>query len=263
MSSEHSPVLLEREGAVAIIRFNRPAVMNAINEELSQGFLRACRSIANSDARAVVMLGEGKAFMAGGDLAQLRANIEAAPATTNAMIRPLHEALLLLASMTQPVLASVHGAVAGAGLGVMLASDFAIAAEGTRFSVAYLKIALCSDAAVSWFLPRMVGQRKAMELAFIADSIDAQEAERLHLVTRVVPAAELAQETMALAHRLASGPSLAYGRMKALLRGAFERSMVEQMEMEREGVAACAATHDFEEGVRAFAEKRKPRFTGQ
>ena len=264
MPGTEDPVLLDRSGAVAVVRFNRPASLNAVDETTAGAFLDACRSIARSpEVRAVVLRGEGRAFSAGGDVARFRADLGTAAETADAIIRPLHEALALMAEMPQPVIAGLHGAVAGAGLSIALTCDLAIAADDTRFTLANARIGASLDGSSSWFLPRVVGLRKAMEIALLAETFDAAEAARLGLVNRVVPARDLVAETEALAERLAAGPTLAYGRIKRLLRDSFGRSLGEQLEAERAAFCASAATADFAEGVTAFFDKRPPRYEGR
>ena len=220
MDALSEPVLFDVARGVARIRFNRPAALNAINEPMAQAFLAASREIAQrSDVRVVVMSGEGKGFMAGGDVARM---VEAKPdagVVVDALLDAIEPALLLLAEIPAPVVASVHGAVAGAGLSFMLAADLAIAADDARFALAYSAIGASPDASGSWTLPRVVGVRRALEIALLSDLYTAQEALALGLVNKVVPRAELAAATDALVQRLASGPTQAYGRIKKLVRG--------------------------------------------
>lgn len=161
------------------------------------------------------------------------------------------------------MLASLHDAVAGAGVSVALACDLAIAATDVRFNLAYAAIGASPDGSASWSLLRVVGLRKAMEIAMLAESINAEEALRLGIVNRVAPAPALIAETEALVQRIAHGPTFAYRRMKQLMRSSFGRSLDEQMQAEEEAFRACAATSDFAEGISAFFDKRKPRFEGK
>ncbi|HLY57495.1 MAG TPA: enoyl-CoA hydratase-related protein [Stellaceae bacterium] len=258
------PLLLSCDAGVAHIRFNRPASLNAIDEESAQVFLAACRTIESTEGiRAVVLSGEGKAFMAGGDLARFRAEPQNADRIAEAMIRPLHEGLRVLARLPAPVIGSLHGAVAGAGFSLACFCDLAIAAERTRFSPAYSRIAATADGSYSWSLPRIVGLRKAMEISLLAETFDAAEALRLGLVNHVVPDDRLAAETTALARRLADGPTFAYGRIKNLLRASLDHDLETQLDQERDAFCAAARTADFAEGIRAFFEKTPPRFTGR
>ncbi len=255
-------VLHWRDGAIAHIAFNRPQALNAIDVEMADAFLRACTDIAADDrVRVVRMSGEGRAFMAGGDLAAMKADPVAVSAR---LIAGVHGGLRLLAGLDAPVVASVQGAVAGGGLGLVLGgADLVVAAEGTRFSVAYPLIGASCDCSTSWSLPRLVGLHRAMELMLLGDAVDAAEALRLGLCNRVVPAAELEAESRRLAERLAAGPTRAYGRLRRLIRASSSTSFDGQLDAEAAGFAECAATRDFQEGVEAFLAKRQPVFEGR
>ncbi|WP_225783428.1 enoyl-CoA hydratase/isomerase family protein [Xenophilus sp. Marseille-Q4582] len=261
MSTEPpSPLLIGREGAVATLQFNRPAALNAIDVPMAQAVLAAVKAIAaDRGVRAVLLRGSGKGFMAGGDLAVLQANPLQGAAD---LIRPLHEAVALLATLDAPLVAQVHGVAAGAGLSLMLQADFVLAAEGTRFNLAYVNIGASCDVGASWALPRWVGLRRALEIAMLGDMLDAQAAERMGLVNRVVPADTLGDEAMALAQRLAAGPTVALGQLRRLMRGSFERDLPAQLEAESAAFRHCASSADFRAGVDAFFDKRKPVFGG-
>jgi 2-(1,2-epoxy-1,2-dihydrophenyl)acetyl-CoA isomerase len=255
------PLLFERDGAIARIRFNRPEVLNAADSALALAFRDACQAIeADPAVRVVVLSGAGRAFMAGGDIAQFRADPGAIPET---LIDPLHAGLLCLSRLQAPVIASLHGAVAGAGMSIALGCDLAIAAEGTRLNFAYTKLATSCDLGGSWHLPRLVGLRRAMEIALLCDSLDATQALQLGLVNRVVAAQDLDTETEQLALRLAAAAPIAMGVTKRLLRESLLRDLPEQLAAERSGFARCAATQDFAEGVAAFLAKRTPVFQGR
>lgn len=263
MNEHETPVLLRRDGAVAEIVLNRPDVLNAANLALAEAFLTVCREIAGDPGvRVVVLRGAGKAFMGGGDLAAFHADLAHAAETASGLIAPLNEAVAILAALSAPVVASLQGAVAGAGVSLALACDLIIAADNVKFNMAYSRIGASLDVSSSWSLPRVVGLHKAMEIALLAESFDAAEALRLGIVNRVVPAASLAAETEALVRRLAAGPSASYGAIKNLLRNSYGRALGEQMEAERMAFCACARTADFREGVSAFYEKRAASFIG-
>lgn len=259
----NAPVLLSIDGAVAEIRFNRPKVLNAFNLEAGRQFLSCCERLAtDKTVRAIILRGEGTAFMAGGDLAQFR---DAADRTafTREILEPLNSALLILDELPAPVIAAVQGAAAGAGASIALAADFVIAAEDAKFIMAYAKIGTSIDAGSSWNLPRLVGFRRAMELALLAEPVGAAQALAMGLVTRVVPPAKLMEETRALAKRLAAGPTVAYGRIKRLLRDSLTQEYAVQLKAELEAFAACSATADFAEGLAAFFDKRAAMFRGR
>ena len=260
MKAPGSSLLVSRDGDIVRLQFNRPEVLNALDRASAQSFAHACRDIASDHSvRAVIVSGAGRAFMAGGDLAELRADPTGAAI---ALIGPMHEAIVLLAEMRAPVIASLQGAVAGAGLSLALACDFAIAAEGTRFTLAYVNIGASCDLSGSWSLPRLVGLRKALEIALLGERFDAAEALRLGLVNRVVPEAELDAQVLALAQRLASGPAQSIAQMKRLMRISFEHDLRGQLDAERAAFLRCAATPDFAEGLDAFLARRAPKFGG-
>lgn len=252
-----SPLVVERAAGVAQLRFNRPDVLNALDAGLANALLEACRSIASDSAvRVVVLGGNGRAFMAGGDLAAMRrAPVEAA----DALIRPLHAAVQLLSEMPVPVLASVHGAAAGAGISLMLAADLAIAAEGTRFNFAYTDIAASCDGGASWALPRLLGLRKALEIALLCESFDATEALRLGLLNRVVAAERLAAVTDDLAARLGRREPHALAHLKRLLRLAGQQSLEAQLQAERAAFLDCAGRPEFAAAVDGFFARRAQR----
>jgi len=248
---------------MAHIRLNRPKVLNALDQSMAQAFLAVCKTIQSADdIRVVVLSGEGRSFMAGGDLAKFHTDPTQAGQTAQQLIDPLHEALAILATLRQPVLASVHGPVAGAGVSLMLACDLAIAADDATFNLAYARIGASADGSVSWTLPRIVGLRKAMEIALLSDDIDAAEALRLGMINRMVKRDALTAATEQLAQRLAQGPTFAYGQMKRLLRNSWNRSLQEQMDAECDAFCACTGTSDFREGIDAFITRRPVKFDG-
>ena len=259
--SDLSSVLLKIESGIAHLTVNRPEAMNAIHVPMADAFLAQCQAIAQDPSvRVVVLRGAGKAFGVGGDLATLQTD---SVNSANALISRLHEAVLILARLNAPVIASLHGVVAGGSLSLSSACDLAIAAQGTRFNLAYANVAASCDVSASWSLPRLVGLRNALQMALLSDTFDAQEALRLGLVNRVVPAETLEAEVSALANRLAQGPTLAYGKLKRLMRESFLNTLEAQLEAERTQFMASAQTADFKEALDAFLSKRKPNFKGE
>jgi len=256
-----APVLAWRDGGIAHLRFNRPDALNAIDTAMAAGFARAVEALARDAAvRVVVLAGEGRAFQAGGDIGAMQADPVRIAAE---LIEGMHGALRRLAALDAPVIASVHGAVAGGGLGVLLSCDLALAAEGTRFAIAYPAIGASADCGTTWGLARIVGLRQALRIALLAEPFDAAEALRLNLVNAVVPATELEACTLEWARRIEASAPRALGRLKHLLRGAGERGFEAQLDAEAQAFAACAATADFAEGTAAFLGKRVARFTGR
>jgi 2-(1,2-epoxy-1,2-dihydrophenyl)acetyl-CoA isomerase len=263
MPSVDDVVLFNVEDGIARLCFNRPRALNAIDDALARGLLSACETVSQrADVRVVVLSAAGPAFMAGGDVRRMREARPDAAQLVDTLLGLINPALLLLADLAAPVLASVHGAVAGAGVAIALAADLAIAADDTQFNLAYTRIGATPDVGATWTLPRVVGLRRALEMALLSETYDAAEALRLGLVNRVVPRAALEAETETLARRLASGPTLAYGRAKRLMRTALDATLRQQLEAERAAFIESTRTADFVEGVSAFIEKRPPRFSG-
>ncbi len=257
---DEPPLQYRRDGNTARIVFNRPGVLNAIDPETARLFLQACRSVAGDpQVRVVLMSGAGRSFVAGGDLKVFEQDPSRVPRD---LIDPMHEGLLLLAASSAPVVACLHGMVAGAGLSLALACDLAIAAEGTRFNMAYLNVGASCDVGASWTLPRIVGLRRAMEIALLNPMLDADAALGMGLVNWVVPVDQLQEWTDAVVARIAAGPPVATGLMKRLLRESSGRGLADQLAAERAAFQACTATSDFGEALRAFFEKRPARYDG-
>ncbi len=256
-----TPLLITRQGAIVTLQFNRPEAMNALDVATARALLAAVQDIAgDADVRAVLLKGAGRAFVAGGDLALLAADpVQGA----RELLGPLNEALLLLQNLDAPVIAQVHGAAAGAGLSLMLMCDFVLAAEGTKFNLAYINLGTSCDVGASWALPRLVGLRRALEIAMLGETFGADEALRLSLVNRVLPAAELEAAAQAFAERLAAGPTIAYGHMRRLLRAGLDNDLAAQLQAEARSFEACAQTADMKGGIDAFLAKRKPQFNGR
>lgn len=258
------PVIFQRSGPVAWIRFNRPDVLNALDVAMADALLDAARKVAaDPSVRAVVLAGEGRAFMAGGDVSTFAGSVHERVGRLAGLIDPLHAAIEVIMSLSVPVIASVQGPVAGAGIGIMLSADIAIAADNTVFNMAYAKLGASPDGSSSWSLPRVVGLRKAIEIAMLSDNLTADAALAVNLVNRVVPLGGLAAETEALATRLAAGPTFGYGQIKHVFRTSLDRNLRDQMNTEKDAFLKCAATDDFTEGVSAFLEKRKAAFQGR
>ena len=255
-------VKLSVEGGVATIALNRPHVMNAMDGEMMQQ-LRPIAEAVEKDVsvRAVVLRGEGAAFMAGGDVAVFHQHLAELPELIVTWGREMHAAFLALRRMGKPVLASVHGAVAGAGFSLMCAADLAVAAADTRFTLAYANIGASPDGGSTYFLPRLVGYKKTMEMIMLPDRFDAETARQHGLVNWVVPNEKLAAETMRIAQRLAAGPTHAYAEAKRLVNQSLD-PLGAQMEQELQAFSRCARGLDLKEGVSAFVEKRKPVFRG-
>ncbi|MGB8436718.1 MAG: enoyl-CoA hydratase-related protein [Burkholderiales bacterium] len=260
-------VLTERDGAVAIVTLNRPKSLNALNFELADALGDAMHALeADPAVRCVILRGAGGHFMAGGDIdtfaADLDAEVHRRAAGFRHGIHAAHAAIIAMRRMPKPVIASVDGAAAGAGLSFALAADFAVLSDRAYLVSGYLQLGTTPDCGMTFTLPRVLGTRKAMELLMLPERIDAPTALALGLANRVVPAPDLAAETLQLARRLAAGPTLAFGELKRLMRESAHNGLDAQLAAEIESFGACAVTEDFKEGVRAFAAKRPPRFAG-
>ena len=258
---------LGRADGIFEISFNRPDILNAANREMIEDLKTAtAEAAADREARAVLLRGAGSHFMAGGDIRMFGGMIELAPDERRQaffeLVDLLHPSLMALRGMAKPVVAAVQGAAAGVGLSLVLAADLALAADDAVFAFGYIHLGTSPDGASSWSLPRIVGMKRAAELMLLGERFEARRALELGIVNRLVPAASLAAEARALARRLAAGPTAAYARTKALLQAAAGDSLDVQLKREAESFAACAATEDFVEGVRAFLGKRGASFSG-
>ncbi len=250
---------------VAWITINRPAALNAINlkavEELYQV---ANRCGSEKSVRAAVLTGAGdRAFCAGGDVADFAAHPETVDTLVKEMTGYLHLAVSRFAWMRAPLIGAINGVAAGGGFSIALSCDLAIAADTAKFTSAYTRLGFTPDGSSTFFLPRLLGRRRAMELLLTNRTLSAQEALDWGIVNRVVPAGDLIAETRKLAEQLAQGPTGAHGGIKKLLQMAPIDSLESQLERETRFVAAASASADGREGVRAFVEKRKPNFTGE
>jgi 2-(1,2-epoxy-1,2-dihydrophenyl)acetyl-CoA isomerase len=256
-------VLTAVDRGIATLTLNRPQVLNAMDGEMMQQLKPAVEALEKDAAvRAVVVRGAGAAFMAGGDVAVFHKHLAELPELIVRWGTEMHLAFLSLRRMGKPVLASVHGAVAGAGFSLMCAADLAVAAAGTKFTLAYANIGASPDGGSTHFLPRLIGYKKAMELVMLPDRFDAETAKGLGLVNWVVADDKLEEETQRIARRLADGPTGAYAQAKRLVNQSFATPMDKQMEEELLAFSHCARGADLREGVTAFVEKRKPSFKG-
>ena len=261
----YSTLIYEVKNGVAHIMLNRPDAANGINLELAQDLDQAAIKCDEDPAvRAVLIWGAGKLFCAGGDLKSFAPKSESElPRYLEDVTTNLHRAISRFARMSAPVMAAVHGSAAGAGFSLACACDLVIAAESAKFTMAYTRAGLTPDGSATYYLPRIVGSRRALELALLNPVLSAKEAHALGIVTRVVPDAELMAQATALAEQLASGPTRAYRGVKRLLLDSATSTLEEQMARETETICATAWSRDAREGIAAFVGKRAPKFSGE
>ena len=255
---------LSRSGGIASLTLNRPEVLNAIDVPMARAIGQALTGLDGDESvRCIVLRGAGRAFIAGGDLARFADDFDQSAAVVDELLDTLHPAIELLRRSDAPVIAAVQGVAAGAGLSLMCACDLVIAAEDCRFLVAYDRIGAAPDCGGTWFLPRLLGTRKAAEFMFLGEAWNAQQALAAGLLSRIVPAAELEAQTLSMAARIAAGPTKAYGAYKRLAADSFANRLDVQLESERAAFKAATRTADFREGVGAFLAKKKPYFRGR
>ncbi len=260
----HEALLCEVRDGVAHLTLNRPDNANTLDPAMARDLMHATIACDEDPrVRAVLLTGAGSMFCAGGDIKSFDAAADALPAFIKEVTTYLHAGLSRLARMRAPVVAAVNGAAAGAGMSLACAADLVVAAESARFTMAYTRIGLVPDGSSTYYLPRVVGLRRAQELMLTNRVLSAREALEWGIVTRVVPDSELAGEAGKLAASLASGPSEAFASVKRLLLSSLGNSLESQMELETRGIAAAGGSADGREGIAAFLAKRPPKFTGR
>jgi 2-(1,2-epoxy-1,2-dihydrophenyl)acetyl-CoA isomerase len=261
-------LLYRLENRVAVLTLNRPERLNALTRDMMQALLARLSACAVDEAiGCVVVTGAGGAFCAGGDVrAQARVAAEGTtetPERRTDLLRVSMEASRLLHEMPKPTIAMLNGVAAGAGMSLALACDLRIAGRSARMTTAFAKVGLSGDYGGTWFLTQLVGTARARELYFLSDVLDAARIEALGLANRVVADEELAAETMALAERLANGPSVALRYMKRNLNVAESCDLAAGLDSEANGMLRCRASEDHKEAAQAFVEKRAPVFRGR
>ena len=260
----YQTLTLERAHQVATLTLNRPDAYNALNLPLGRELFAASLELdEDPEVRCIVLTGRGRAFCAGGDVKDFVDNLGRIGAHIKELTTYLHGAISRLCRSDKPVIVAVNGVAAGGGFSLALSGDLVLAAESAKFTMAYSKIAASPDGSSSYFLPRLIGLRRAMELYFTNRVLTAREAADWGLITRAVSDAELMATVDALARELAQGPTRAFGTAKRLFHQSTWESLETQMELEAQGIAACGHTEDFKAGVTAFAEKKTPAFRGR
>jgi 2-(1,2-epoxy-1,2-dihydrophenyl)acetyl-CoA isomerase len=258
-----APVTHDFDAATGIARitFNRPEVLNAIDLATAQAFGEAVAAVTGIEGlRCIVLGGAGRAFIAGGDVASFG---DEPAIVVDALLEALHPPLLALRACAAPVLAVVQGAAAGGGLSIALGADYLLASDKARFVIAYDRIGAAPDCGGTWFLARKLGRTRALAMLLRGEALDAQAALEAGIASEIMPHAELEARAQALALRIASGPTQAYGQFKRLIDDASAATFADQLEAERRAFLAATATGDFREGVAAFLDKREPAFTGR
>jgi len=257
--------MVERDGGVAVIRLSNPSKLNALSDTMTASLNLALEELAaDTGVRALVLTGEGRGFCSGADLGDIDAAGAEGGATPSELLEQGYaKAARLLATAPKPVIAEVNGVAAGAGMALALACDLRVASEDAWFAMGFVRIGLVPDSGAAHFLPRIVGGARALELSITGDRVDAKRALEIGLVGRVVPAELLHDETMELARHLAAMPTTAIALTKALLRDASTLSLDDTLALEGRLQDEAALTADHREGVRAFFEKREPRFEGR
>ncbi len=261
---EYTTLLFDVRDGIAHITLNRPDAANSINLEFARDLMYAVLQCDEDPSiRAVVISGKGNLFCAGGDLKTFTSRGNELPLYIKEVTAYLHSATSRLMRMDAPVVAAVHGFAAGAGMSLAIACDIVIASQSARFRVAYTRIGLTPDGSLSYFLPRIIGLRRALELTLTNRILSAQEALDWGIVTKVVPDQELMTEAFVFAKELAAGAPKALGASKRLLHGGWTETLETQMEHESQTIANMARLSDSHEGLKAFLEKRTPKFKGQ
>lgn len=261
----HEPngvVQLSLHDGIARITLNRPARKNAIDAALHSELRHALDRVeADSSIRVLVLTGAGDAFCSGQDLGERAAQLAEGEVDLARSLQENYNPLVRrLAALPMPVIAVVNGIAAGAGAALALVADITLAAHSARFQLAFARVALGPDSGVSWILPRLIGQARAMGMALTADMIDAQRAESWGLIWRAVQDDALATQAEALVQRLATGPQAALRAIKRRMRDSFDQTLDTALDAERDTQGALGAHKDYREAVQAFIAKRSPKF---
>lgn len=264
-TASHSPVLQEnRYGSVLTLVMNRPDRLNALNNELTSALNEALIRVASdSSVHVVVLTGAGRAFCAGGDLGAIGKGREREdPAELAPILRTGMQAVLNIRTLPQPVIAAVNGPAAGAGMNLALACDIRLAVDGASFGQNFAKVGLFPDYGGTYFLPQLAGPSVAAEMFYLGEMIDAQTAHRLGIINHLFPADQFEAGVAAFAKKIAEGPQLAIRGVKQNIFAREKDALMEALEREVQAQLKCFHSHDCLEGIRAFMEKRAPKFQG-
>ena len=269
MTTSSRRVELELKGPLAVIRLNRPEARNALSPAMVAELGQALATCRSRDVRAVLLTGTDGAFCAGADVRDFARELDESGAEgLSQHLRSLADALhqdvvTAIRRLDKPVVAAVNGVAAGAGFSLALACDLRLASSDARFLLAYANIGCTADGGSTYMLPRIVGQGRAMEIYLARQPIGAQYALELGLVSQVFDAAHFERHAMETADRLAQGPTQAYGHVKALFGRSWEADLATQLDAETDAIANIGLTGDFQEGIRAFSQKRPAWFQGR
>ena len=262
---ESKDLLLEKDGHIVVLTLNRPEKMNALSAEMRESLPRALQEIqADDSVRALILTGAGSGFCSGADVAvqAARAAGQVAETSRQTLLQPVGSIILGFEKVNKPIIAAVNGIAAGVGLTMTLACDIRIASANARFAAIWVKRGLIADGGATHLLPLIVGMEKALELSFTGDIIDAREAERIRLVSRVVPPEELMSRAKELAQKIAAGPPISVELVKRIMWERIRNQLREQLLLESYAQNLCRTTQDQKEAVKAFMEKREPVFKG-
>ncbi len=256
-------ISFEEEDGLAVARLNRPDALNALNREMARALREVCERCDEPDIRAMVLTGAGRAFSAGGDLREIEARVGAGERMEEFLWPDYQNSLARLYEVRCPTVAAVNGFAVGAGCDIALACDIRLAGASASFGQAYRRVGLAPDCGGTFFLPRVAGAAKALEMILTGESVDARTALSIGLVRSVHPDESLMEEAMALGRKLAEGPSLALRAAKRLVRQSGGLDVGAALRAEAAAQAETSASRDFQEGLAAFREKREPRFEGR
>jgi len=264
MATAADELLYDVKDRVATLTLNRPDKMNAFTGPMIERWAWALTEAQRDpDVNVVVVTGAGKAFCAGGDVARMGQGEPTPLDHKNMLWEHIHRVPKALEVMDKPVIAMVNGVAVGAGMGMAVMCDVRIASDAARFSTGYVRVGLVPGDGDTYFLPRLVGTARALELLWTADFIEAAEALRLGIVNRVVPADRLAEDTYALARKIAEGPQIPIRMIKRLVYQSLRLDLRTHLDLVSSHMAVVRETEDHKEGVQAFKDKRPPKFTGR
>ncbi len=261
----YETILVEKKNQIARITLNRPSALNALNDKMGEELYAALKDAEkDEETRCLVITGAGRAFSAGEDVTGLKERYAGGthPSLGDHLRKKYHPIILRIRSMEKPVIARINGIAAGSGASIALACDIRIASEEAGLKQAFIGVGLVPDSGSSYFLTQTLGPGRALELIMTGRTLGAKEAESLGLVSKVVPAAELEKATEEVAQRLANGPTKALGLSKRVVNRVCGLELSEALEYEAQNQEIAGRTRDHLEAVRAFLEKRQPKFTG-